>query len=52
MWGAKTRESTDVITIELEDDIKLTLTPDHIVYTNRGEVRASDLNEDDYILSI
>ncbi len=51
--GEKTRENTDVIEIELDDDTKITLTPDHKVYTkNRGYIKASDLNNEDIILKI
>jgi len=53
IWGGKTREDTDIIEIELEDGTKISLTPDHKVYTkNRGYIRAAALNEEDIILKI
>jgi len=53
LWADKTREYTDIIEIELEDGSKLSLTPDHEVYTkNRGYVKAFDLNEEDILIKI
>lgn len=50
-FGDKTRENANIIEIEMENGTKLRLTPDHIVYTkNRGEVKASQLIEEDEII--
>jgi ribonucleoside-diphosphate reductase alpha chain len=49
--GTKTRENSDCILIEFDDDTHLEVTPDHKIFTNnRGYVKASDLNEDDEIV--
>lgn len=49
----KTRVNTNVIKLELEDGSFLELTPDHEVYTeNRGYVKASQLTQDDVLISI
>ena len=51
--GCLTRENANIIEIETEDGNKLRLTPDHKVYTeNRGYIQASELTEDDILLSI
>ena len=48
-----TRENANIIEIECEDGNVLKLTPDHKVFTeNRGYVKASDLREEDIIISI
>ena len=48
-----TRENANIIEIECEDGNVLKLTPDHKVFTeNRGYVNASNLREDDIIISI
>lgn len=48
-----TRENANIIEIECEDGNVLKLTPDHKVFTeNRGYVNASDLREEDIIISI
>ena len=48
-----TRENANIIEIECEDGNMLKLTPDHKVFTeNRGYVNASNLREDDIIISI
>lgn len=50
-FGDKTRENANIIEIEMENGMKLRLTPDHIVYTkNRGEVKASQLTDEDDII--
>ena len=49
----KTRENTDVITLELEDGTFLKLTPDHKVFTeNRGWIEAKNLTESDVLIEI
>lgn len=49
----KTKENATIIEIEMEDGEKLSLTPDHRIYTeNRGYVKASDINEDDVLIII
>lgn len=49
----KTRESADLIELELEDGSTVKLTPDHKVFTeNRGYVEASKLTENDILLKI
>lgn len=51
--GMLTRKNTNIIEIETEDGQKLKLTPDHKVYTeNRGYVNASELTNDDILISI
>lgn len=51
-YGIKTRESANVIKLELEDGRVLKLTPSHRVLTsNRGYVEASRLTEDDDIIT-
>jgi ribonucleoside-triphosphate reductase len=51
--AAMTRESADVIELELEDGSSLKLTPDHKVYTkNRGYIFAKDLTDDDILVKI
>ena len=48
-----TRENANIIEIECEEGNMLKLTPDHKVFTeNRGYVNASNLREDDIIISI
>lgn len=49
----KTKENVDIIEVEVDDGEILRLTPDHKVFTeNRGYVIASDLLENDVLLSI
>jgi ribonucleoside-diphosphate reductase alpha chain len=51
--GLLTRKNTDVISIELEDNTIIKMTPDHRVYTkNRGYIEAKDLTHDDILLKI
>lgn len=51
--GDLTRKNANIIEIETEDGNILKLTPDHKVYTeNRGYIQASELTEDDILLSI
>lgn len=51
--AALTRKDADVIKLETTDGATITLTPDHLVYTeNRGWVEAKDLAETDVLLSI
>ena len=53
VWGDKTREHTDVIKVEFDDDSFIELTPDHMIYTeNRGYVKAVELNEEDTIVKV
>ena len=53
VFADKTRNNTDVIKIELDDDMILELTPDHKVFTeNRGYVEAALLNDDDILLLV
>jgi len=48
-----TKRNAEVIELELEDGIKLKLTPDHRVYTkNRSWVKAAQLTYEDIILEI
>ena len=48
-----TRRNTNIIEIELEDNTKIKLTPDHKVYTkNRGWIKASFLTKEDVLLEI
>jgi ribonucleoside-diphosphate reductase alpha chain len=50
--GFKTKENTNIIEIETEDNRTLRLTPDHKVYTeNRGWIDACKLTDTDVILS-
>lgn len=52
-WGALTRESADIIELELENGQTLKLTPDHKVFTqNRGYVEAKHLTENDILVDI
>ncbi len=49
----KTKDNANIIELELEDGENIELTPDHKVYTeNRGYINASDLEEDDILISI
>ena len=41
----------EVIEIWDNDVHVITCTPDHIIFTQRGEVKASDLLEDDILIS-
>ena len=51
-WADLTRKNADIIEIEIEDGVKVKLTPDHKVFTeNRGYINAKDLNENDILLS-
>ena len=51
--GDLTRKNANIIEIETEDGDILKLTPDHKVYTeNRGYIKASDLTENDILLSL
>lgn len=55
MFAGLTKENANVIELEIEDTLgtvhKITLTPDHQVYTeNRGYVKAADLEETDEIV--
>lgn len=55
MFAGKTKNDANVIELEIEDDFgnihKITLTPDHLVYTeNRGYVKAAELTEIDKIV--
>jgi intein/homing endonuclease len=48
-----TRENANIIEIECEDGNILKLTPDHKVFTeNRGYVNASELRDDDVIITL
>lgn len=49
----KTKENATIIEIEMEDGEKLSLTPDHKVFTeNRGYTEASKLDENDIIINL
>lgn len=49
--GDMTRKNAEVISIELEDNTVIKLTPDHRVYTkNRGWVEAAKLTEEDELI--
>ena len=51
--GIKTKENTNMIKVEFDDGTFINLTPDHKVYTeNRGYIQASELTENDDIISI
>lgn len=51
--GDLTRKNANIIEIETEDGDILKLTPDHKVYTeNRGYIKASELTENDILLSL
>ncbi len=51
--GIKTKENTNTIKIEFDDETCLQLTPDHLVFTeNRGYVKASLLTPEDEIVSV
>lgn len=51
--AALTRKNADVITLEFDDGETLTLTPDHLVFTeNRGYVKAASLTADDILISM
>jgi len=54
VWAGKTKENTDVLELEIEEDgkiYKLVCTPDHEIYTrNRGYVKAKNLSQDDDIV--
>ena len=53
IFGAKTIDNTDIIEIEIDDGEKITLTPDHKVFTkNRGYIEAAHLTEKDIIIKI
>jgi len=48
-----TRRNANIIEIELENNIKLKLTPDHKVFTeNRGWIEAAKLDENDILLFV
>ncbi len=49
----KTKENADVIKLNFEDGTSLTLTPDHLVYTeNRGWIKAALLKKEDNVIGI
>lgn len=51
--GVKTKENTEMIRIDFDDGSFINLTPDHRVFTeNRGYINASELTEEDEIVSI
>lgn len=53
VFADKTRINANVIKLELEDGNFVELTPDHEVFTeNRGYVKASQLTEEDILISI
>lgn len=53
VFADKTRSDANVIRIEMEDSTILELTPDHEVYTeNRGYIKASQLTEEDVLISV
>lgn len=51
--GSLTRKNTTVIELELEDGSSITVTPDHLIYTeNRGYIEAAKLQTNDIILQV
>jgi len=53
LWAGKTKEDAEILEIESENGDIIKLTPDHKIFVeNKGWIKASDLKEDDVIISL